>query len=65
MSRKQWLLAWRTYREAGFRRSAVLDGKDVACLCSEINTRRNTPPFPFASLRDRLQCYTLKRGINE
>ena len=61
MSRKQWLIAWRTYREAGFRRSAVLDGKDVACLCSEINTRRNNPPVPFASLRDRLQCYKLPR----
>ena len=65
MSRAQWRLAWRTYREAGFRRSAVLDGKDAACLCSEINTRRHAPPFPFASLRDRLQCYTLKRGTNE
>ena len=61
MSRKQWLLAWRTYREAGFRRSAMLDGKDVALLCTEINCRRHDPPFPFASLRDRLQCFKLRR----
>ena len=61
MSRKQWRMAWRTYREAGFRRSAMLDGKDVACLCSEINTRRHTPPFPHAPLRDRLQCYKIPR----
>lgn len=59
MSRKKWLIAWRTYREAGFRRSLVLDGKETACLCSEINIRRNTPPFPFAPLRDRLQCFKL------
>ena len=61
MTKKQWLLAWRTYREAGFRRSAVLDGKATALLCSEINTRRHAPPFPFASLRDRLQCFKLPR----
>jgi len=60
MSRKQWLLAWRTYREAGFRRSAVLDGKDVACLCSEANIQRHNDPYPYASLRDRLQCYKLR-----
>jgi hypothetical protein len=64
-ARFNWFSAWSCYREAGFMRCAAIYGKDTACLCSEINCRRHNPPFPFASLRDRLQCYTLKRGINE
>jgi hypothetical protein len=58
-ARFNWFSAWSCYREAGFMRCASIYGKDTALLCSEINTRRNNPPFPFASLRDRLQCFKL------
>lgn len=52
-----WLSAWRTYRESGFMRCASVYGKDTAVLCSEVNIQRNNPPFPYASMRDRLRCY--------
>jgi hypothetical protein len=42
-------------------RCASIYGKDTASLCSEINCQRHNPPFPFASLRDRLQCFKLKQ----
>jgi hypothetical protein len=58
-ARFNWFSAWSCYREAGFMRCASIYGKDTACLCSEINCRRHNPPFPFASLRDRLQCFKL------
>jgi len=60
MNKAQWLAAWRTYRESGWLRSVSLDGKDVARLCSEANIQRHNAPYPYASLRDRLQCYKLK-----
>ena len=58
-ARFNWFSAWSCYREAGFMRCVSIYGKDTALLCSEINTRRHNPPFPFASLRDRLQCFKL------
>jgi len=59
VNRKQWLTAWRTYRESGWLRSVSLDGKDTARLCSEVNIQRHNYPYPYASLRDRLQYYRL------
>lgn len=61
MNKTQWLAAWRTYRESGWLRSVSLDGKDAARLCSEANIQRHNASYPYASLRDRLQCYKLKR----
>ena len=61
MNKSQWLAAWRTYRESGWLRSVSLDGKAAARLCSETNIQRHNAPYPYASLRDRLQCYKLKR----
>ena len=63
MTRKQWLVAWRTYRESGWLRSVSLDGKDAARLCSEANVQRHNDPYPYASLRDRLQCYKLRKAF--
>lgn len=56
-ARFNWASAWRTYREGGFMRCASVFGRDTAVLCSEVNIHRQNPPFPYAPLRDRLQCY--------
>ena len=61
-ARFNWFSAWRTYRESGFLRCASVFGKDTAILCSEVNTRRHNPPFPFASIHDRLQHFKLYRA---
>jgi len=61
MNKAQWLAAWRTYRESGWLRSVSLDGKDTARLCSEANIQRHNAPYPYASLRDRLACFKLRR----
>ena len=63
MNKTQWLAAWRTYRESGWLRSVLLDGKDTARLCSEANIQRHNYPYPHASLRDRLQYYRLKHRL--
>jgi hypothetical protein len=60
-ARFSWFSAWSCYREAGFMRCAAIYGKDTASICSEINCQRHNPPFPFASLRDRLQCFKFKQ----
>ena len=62
MNKNTWYAAWRTYRESGWLRSVSLDGKDAARLCSESNVQRHNAPYPYASLRDRLQCYKLKKN---
>ena len=62
MNKNTWYAAWRTYRESGWLRSVSLDGKDAARLCSESNIQRHNAPYPYASLRDRLQCYKLKKN---
>ena len=62
MNKTTWYAAWRTYRESGWLRSVSLDGKDAARLCSEANIQRHNAPYPYASLRDRLQCYKLKKN---
>ena len=62
MNKNTWYAAWRTYRESGWLRSVSLDGKDAARLCSETNIQRHNAPYPYASLRDRVQCYKLKKN---
>ena len=62
MNKNTWYAAWRTYRESGWLRSVSLDGKAAAHLCSEANIQRHNAPYPYASLRDRLQCYKLKKN---
>ena len=61
MNKNTRYAAWRTYRESGWLRSVSLVGKDAARLCSEPNIQRHNAPYPYASLRDRVQCYKLKR----
>lgn len=65
MKKTQWYAAWRTYRESGWLRSVSLDGKDAARLCSEAKIQRHNVPYPYASLRDRLQCYKLNRVVQK
>ena len=62
MNKNTWYAAWRTYRESGWLRSVSLDGKAAARLCSEANIQRHNAPYPYASLRDRVQCYKLKKN---
>ena len=62
MNKNTWYAAWRTYRESGWLRSVSLDGKAAARLCSEANIQRHNADYPYASLRDRLQCYKLKKN---
>ena len=61
-ARFNWLSAWTCYRGSGFLGCASTYGKETAILCSEVNCRRHNPPFPFASLRDRLRCFKLPRA---